>query len=138
MLFRSRAFINRIRSFHYHIGTPDYDLYGMNAEIEMFCEKQILPMKTRQNLLLIVEEMLQLYTPWLRTTHLDMTISYSEKKESLDVVFESSGSALNLFDNAQLPDELGLTIIKSLTESIDYQRLGDKNRLLLILKKMVK
>ncbi|TLU84847.1 MAG: ATP-binding cassette domain-containing protein [Chlorobium sp.] len=135
---KTRAFINRIRSFHYHIGTPDYDLYGMNAEIEMFCEKQILPMKTRQNLLLIVEEMLQLYTPWLRTAHLDMTISYSEKKESLEVVFESSGSALNLFDNAQLPDELGLTIIKSLTESIDYQRLGDKNRLLLILKKMVK
>ena len=110
----------------------------MNAEIEIFCEKQILPVKTRQNLLLVVEEMLQLCNPWLPATHLDMTISYSEKKESLEIAFEYSGSALNLLDKNQLPDELGLTIIQSLTESIDYQRLGDKNRILLILKKMVK
>jgi polar amino acid transport system ATP-binding protein len=132
---KTRAFINRIRSFNYHISSPDYDLYAMNAEIEAFCEKQILPRKTRHNLLLLVEELLQIYNPHLNTTQLDLTIAYSEKKESLELVCESTGDAVNPLDKSLLPDELGLTIINNLAESIDYQHVDNKNRLTLILKK---
>jgi len=130
---KTRAFINRIRSFNYHISSPDYDLYAMNAEIEAFCEKQILPRKTRHNLLLLVEELLQMYNPYLNTTQLDLTIAYSEKKESLELVCESTGDAVNPLDKSLLPDELGLTIITNLAESIDYQHVDNKNRLKLIL-----
>ena len=132
---KTRTFINRIRSFSYHIASPDYDLYAMNAEIETFCDKQILPVKTRQNLLLLVEEMLQIYNPLLSTVLLDINLAYSEKKESLEVVFESTGEAINMLDKSLLPDELGLTLIQSVTESIDYQRVNNKNRVTLILKK---
>jgi polar amino acid transport system ATP-binding protein len=132
---KTRAFINRIRSYNYRISSPDYDLYAMNAEIEAFCEKQILPQKTRNNLLLVVEELLQIYNPYLSTTLLDLTLAYSEKKESLVLSCESTGAAVNPLENSLLPDELGLTIIKNLTESIDYQRVDDKNRLTLLLKK---
>ncbi|MDD2736857.1 MAG: amino acid ABC transporter ATP-binding protein [Desulfuromonadaceae bacterium] len=132
---KTRAFINRVRSFNYQISSPDYDLYAMNAEIEAFCEKQILPRKTRDNLLLLVEELLQMYTPFLQTTLLDMTLSYSEKKESLELVLESAGETVNPLDTALLPDELGLNIIKSLTESIDYHCVDNKNRLTLMMKK---
>ena len=107
----------------------------MNAEIETFCDKQILPVKTRQNLLLLVEEMLQIYNPLLSTVLLDINLAYSEKKESLEVVFESTGEAINMLDKSLLPDELGLTLIQSVTESIDYQRVNNKNRVTLILKK---
>lgn len=132
---KTRAFINRIRSLNYHISSPDYDLYAMNAEIEAFCEKQILPRKTRQNVLLLVEEMLQIYIPVLHTMLLEMTLAYSEKKESLELVFESTGEAVNPLDKNLLPDELGLTIINNLAESIDYQRMNNKNRLTLIVKR---
>ena len=132
---KTRAFINRIRSFSYHIVSPDYDLYAMNAEIEMFCEKQILPLKTRQNLALLVEQMLLIFNPLLSKTHLDIALAYSEKKESLEVVFESIGEALNPLDQNPSPDHSNLTIIQSVTESIDYQRLGNKNRLTMILKR---
>jgi polar amino acid transport system ATP-binding protein len=132
---KTRAFINRIRSCNYRIGSPDYDLYAMNAEIEVFCEKQILPRKTRHNLLLLVEELLQIYNPYLHTTVLDLTISYSEKKESLELVCESTGEAVNPLDKNLLPDELGLMIINSLAETIEFQRVNDKNRLTLMMKK---
>jgi len=132
---KTRAFINRVRSFNCQISSPDYDLYAMNAEIEAFCEKQILPRKTRQNLLLLVEELLQIYTPFLQTTLLDMTLSYSEKKESLELVLESPGETVNPLDISLQPDELGLNIINSLAGSIDYQRVGNKNRLTLLMKK---
>jgi polar amino acid transport system ATP-binding protein len=132
---KTRAFINRIRSFNYHIGSPDYDLYAMNAEIEAFCEKQILSRKTRHNVLLLFEELLQIYNPLLKSAELDLTLAYSEKKERLELVCESTGEALNPLDKERLPDELGLTIINSLAESIDYRRVNNKNRLTLMMNK---
>jgi len=132
---KTRTFINRIRSFTYHIGTPDYDLYALNAEIQTFCEKQILPVKTRQNLILLVEEMLQRFNPILTTVFLDINLAYSEKKESTEVVFESTGVAMNVLEKNQFLGKSGLTLIQNVTESIDYKRLNDKNRLTLILKK---
>jgi polar amino acid transport system ATP-binding protein len=132
---KTRAFINRIRSLNYRIDSPDYDLYAMNAEIETFCERQILPRKTRHNLLLLVEELLQIHGPLLRTATLDLTISYSEKKESLELTLENTGEAVNLLNRSLLPDELGLKIINHLAKSIDYQRVDDKNRVTLSLKK---
>jgi len=133
---KTRAFIQRIRSYTCHISSPDYDLYAMNADIEAFCEKQILPKKTRDSVLLLVEELLQIYTPYLPTTVLDLTLAYSEKSERLKVVCESSGEAANPFDSGNLSDDdLGLAIINNLTESIDYQWLNGKNRLQFLLKK---
>ncbi|MEI7997298.1 MAG: amino acid ABC transporter ATP-binding protein, partial [Methylococcaceae bacterium] len=132
---KTRAFIQRIRSYTCRISSPDYDLYAMNAEIEVFCEKQILPKKTRNNLLLLVEELLQIYTPYLPTIVLDLTIAYAEKSERLKIVCESSGEAANPLDSDNLSDDdLGLTIIKNLTERIDYQWLNGKNRLQFLLK----
>lgn len=132
---KTRAFINRIRSFNYQVNSPDYDLYAMNAEIESFCEKQILPRKTRHNLLLLVEELLQIYTPYLGSAALDVTIGYSEKNENLELVWESGGAPLNPLDAALLPDELGLSIIQNLAGSIEYLWANDKNRLVLKMKK---
>ena len=131
---KTRAFIQRIRSYTCRISSPDYDLYAMNAEIEAFCEKQILPKKTRDSLLLLVEELLQIYTPYLPATVLDLTISYSEKSERLEVVCESAGEAANPLDSDNLSDDdLGLTIIIKLTESIEYRYINGKNILQFLL-----
>ena len=132
---KTRAFINRIRSFNYRISSPDYDLYAMNAEIELFCERQILPRKTRHNLLLLVEELLQMHNPLLATTTLDLTIAYSEKKETLEIILENQGEPVNLLDKDRLPDELGLNIINHLAQEIEYQRTDETNRVTVLLKK---
>nr|WP_300739238.1 hypothetical protein [Trichlorobacter sp.] len=132
---KTRAFINRIRSLNYRIDSPNYDLYAMNAEIELFCERQILPRKSRQNLLLLVEELLQIHNPLLATTALDLTIAYSEKKETLEIILENRGETGNLLDKEQLPDELGLNIINHLAQDINYQRIDDTNRLTVTLRR---
>jgi polar amino acid transport system ATP-binding protein len=132
---KTRAFINRILSYTRRIGSPDYDLYAINAEIEAFCEKQILPKKTRNNLLLLVEELLQIYAPYLGPIVLDMTITYSEKNDRLELICESTGEQANPIESESLDDELGLMIIRNLTESIDYQWINGKNRLQFLIKK---
>ena len=132
---KTRAFINRVRSLTRRIGSPDYDLYAMNAEIEAFCEKHILPRKTRQDLLLLVEEVLQVYAPYLQTGALDLTIGYSEKTDDLELTWESSGEPANPLDGERLPDDFGLMIIRNLTDSIEYRRVDDRNRLSLRLRR---
>ncbi len=131
---KTRAFINRIRSLNYDITSPDYDLYAMNAEIEAFCDKQYLSKEVRDHLLLLVEEVLQLYTPNLHTTHMHMKIAYSENTRKIEIVCESAGSGSNPVENTDMPDDLGLMIIKNMTESIAFQQIDDKNVLTLMMK----
>jgi polar amino acid transport system ATP-binding protein len=86
------------------------------------------------NVLLIVEEFLGIYNSLSKIIDVNLTLSYSEKRDSLEIVFESLGEKENLFDNAD-PDEIGLTIIKNLTENIDYERVNGKNKLSMFLKR---
>ena len=130
---KTRSFINRIRSINYHITSPRYDPHTMSAEIEAFCEKQILPLKTRQNLLLIVEELLRIYTPFLESTFLDITLAYSEKKQSVELVLESGGDGVNPLDKNLLPDHSAESAIWGMMQSIDYRRENGKNRVTLML-----
>jgi len=85
--------------------------------------------------LLLVEELLQIHAPLLATTPLDLTIAYSEKKESLEIILENRGEAVNLLDKDRLPDELGLNIIIHLAEQIDYQRNNGINRVTVLMKR---
>jgi hypothetical protein len=55
----------------------------MNAEIEAFCKRHILPRSTRQDLLLAAEEVLVLFNPQLNFAALDLTVDYSEKSGRL-------------------------------------------------------
>jgi polar amino acid transport system ATP-binding protein len=125
---RTRNFIQRIRSYTHRITSPDFDLYALNAEIETFCEKHILPREQRAQLLLVVEEVLQMYAPWLKTTALDLAIAFSERTRELELTWESGGEPVNPLRADRLPDEMGLNIVRNLTEDITYQRLGDRNR----------
>ena len=128
---KTKAFINRIRSYHCHIASPDYDLYAMNAEIEAFCEKQILSKKTRHDLLLLTEELLQLYRPRLASAPLDLSIAFSEKTDRLEILIESEGDQANPFEHPDASEDLGLMIIRNMTGSIDYSHSNGKNKLLL-------
>lgn len=128
---KTRAFIHRIRRFNYTIASPDYDLYAMNAEIEAFCERQILPAKTRQKLLLLVEELLQVHHALLSRAPIELAISHSEKQETLEVFLEYPGEAVNLLKEAVSEDDPGMAIIEKLTASVTHQWNDGINKLAL-------
>jgi polar amino acid transport system ATP-binding protein len=119
---RTKAFIHRIRSFHYRIESPDFDLYAMNGEIEAFCEKQILSKAARHDLLLLIEELLGVYRPRLSQMALDVTIDFSEKSGRLEVVCESAADSGNPLDEENASNELPLMIIQNLTENVQFER----------------
>ena len=131
---KTREFINRIRSYHYRISSPNYDLYAMNAEIEAFCEKQILSRQTRHDLLLLVEELLLLFSP-SPSANLELTIAYSEKTGRLEIVLETYGDFGNPLAQEPSPDRMGLMIIHNLAENIRFLQPEGRNRWELQLKK---
>ncbi|WP_094607099.1 Vitamin B12 import ATP-binding protein BtuD [Sporomusa silvacetica DSM 10669] len=124
---KTKTFINRIRSFNYHIGSKNYDLYAMNAEIEAFCAKHLLPKKVSSNVLLLVEEVLGLQTEFSDIT---LTFAYSEKSGQLEFVFESMGVSANPLEEGVRDDDIGLMLIKGTCESIRYSYENGKNILI--------
>jgi polar amino acid transport system ATP-binding protein len=133
---KTRAFVNRLRSVCFHLDTADFDLYAVNAEIELFCEKQVLSKKMRHNVLLLVEELLMIHAPRLGTTPLDVTLTHAEKNDYLELLLESAGEPVYPLDRELLPDDLGLKIITNLAAAIDYRSIGSRNRLTVGIKKV--
>jgi polar amino acid transport system ATP-binding protein len=132
---KTSAFINRVRSYRAHIASPDFDLYALNAEIEAFCEKHIVPREARGNLMLLVEEVLQLHKPWLARGTLDLTVSYSEKNGQLELDCECSGDAGNQLHPDEGEDGLEAMIIQAQCERIDYRLVDGRSRLEFLVKR---
>jgi polar amino acid transport system ATP-binding protein len=132
---KTKAFINRIRSFIYNINSPDYDLYEMNAEIQQFCEKHVLSKKMINDVLLVIEECLSIHAALSKSFDIVLTIFYSEKHDSLEIIFEYGGDEENMFEKIS-DDDISLTIIKNLIENVEYQRIEGKNRLCMLMKKV--
>lgn len=132
---KTKAFINRIRSFRYHLATPDYDLYAMNAEIEAFCEKHVLPKKVRHNVLLLLEELLLMFNPSGTWSEIDICLDYSEKFDNLTLTIERGGEAFNPLRESDQTDDISLAIVNNLGEKIEYEWVEGKNRVNLIVKR---
>ena len=132
---KTRAFINRIRSFNRRIASVDFDIYALNAEIEQFCEKQLLPRSARQNLLLLVDELLQIHKPRLPRSAVDLTIAYSEKSGRLELVIESDGTAGDPLAMAEGDDGLAITLIRGFSETIEYRPVDGRSRLEVVVRK---
>lgn len=134
---RTRMFVNRVRSLAFQIRSEDFDLYAINGEIERFCEKHILPKTTRNKVLLLVEELLIILSAAQDpgSFEIDLTVSYSEKHDIVELSAEIPGIHYDPFEENNLPCELGTTIIKNLTENLKCTRVGDRSRFTMKVKK---
>jgi polar amino acid transport system ATP-binding protein len=99
------------------------------AEVEAFCEKHILPRKTRYNLMVAIDELLEIYKPDIREAPLDFGVAYSEKTDALEVTLERSGEWPQPLESNPRPDDIGLRLLRGVTETIDYSTSGGKSRL---------
>lgn len=125
---KTRAFIHRIRSLNYHIASADYDLYALQAELEAFCEKHMLSKKASDNIALISEEVLGIQSNY---SNLDLSLSYSEKDGGVEMVCESEGNPVNPLEEGALKDDLGLMLMKSRSDNIEYKYENGRNILTL-------
>ena len=131
---RTRTFINRIRTLQRQITSVDFDLYTLKAEIEQFSERQFLSRAQRHDLLLLAEELFLLHRPHLREGPVDVTISHSEKSGRVDIVVDAPGGPLSPLDVGPEDDGLGVTIVRTVSESVVHRTEDGRSRLEIVLK----
>jgi polar amino acid transport system ATP-binding protein len=85
--------------------------------------------------MLAIEEILEICRPDLRAAALDLTVTYSEKTEALDLTFERSGEWPNPLENDQQPDDLGLRIVRRVAEAVEYRTADGRSSLSLRIRK---
>jgi len=133
---KTKAFINRIRSLNFQIRSQDYDLYQLNAEIEQFCEKHFLSRKTVNNTLLIYEELLSVYQHFFKAYHIDISLAYSEKHNTMELHFSYQGDKHNLLESDFEDDELSINLINNLSQEFNFSYENHYNKISLLIKKV--
>ncbi len=128
---KTRAFIHRIRSWHYAITSRDYDLYHLQADLEAFCDKHMLPRKIKEIIVHLAEEVLGIQSDY---SDLSLNLHFSEKDGNLQMVCESEGAPVNPLEEGVLEDEIGLRLIRARSESVHYTYKNGKNILALKIK----
>jgi len=129
---KTKEFIHRIRSLDIPVTSKDYDLYAIQAQLQMFCEKHFLPAVVIGYVIFVAEEVLMLQKDF-SDTHL--RVSYSEKDGTVNMVCESAGEPYNPFMDKDIADEIGLKLIESRCQGIDHQYNEGRNILLMQVKK---
>jgi polar amino acid transport system ATP-binding protein len=128
---KTQAFINRVRSLNFRIRSRDYDLYALQGEMEVFCEKHLVSKKVTGYVVHIAEELLELQTDF---TNIELNLSYSEKDGDVQLVCESTGMPVNPLKEDLLEEDIALKLILGRCKTVDYTYTDGKNILVLKIK----
>lgn len=121
------AFLQRIRSCRFRLDSADLDLYRLMAEVEAFCDRHVISRRRRHDLLLLLEELVEIYRPDLKTWPVELAVTYSEKTSVIEVACETDAASPDPFTAPAGPEDFGRRIIENLG-SPSQPRIEDGNR----------
>ena len=131
---KTRAFIQRIKTFQFEIAAKAFDYYRLNSEIEEFGRKQLMSQKQIHNTQLLCEELLiNMLLPKLEQNSypISITVGRFEDKEVVELTAVYGGPPFNPLENTDEMD-LSARIINNLSESVTYTNDGN-NRIRILL-----
>lgn len=132
---KTRIFIHRVRVFHENITDINFDLYKLNARIEMFCAKHTADKKIVNNLLLLVEEILteMLLPHECGEFGIGLTVEYAEKSGDFQIMFDYAGPRRNPLDQEATADNLPLLLVTRMAKQSEHTFADGKNQLRVML-----
>ena len=116
---RTKAFLQHVRKYQRQLTSVHFDLYRLNAEIEQFCDRQLLPKEPRMDLLLLAEELLALHKTALADFVVDVSVAYAEKTGTLTLVLESADNGTDPLAPRADDDGLGLRLARGVAERLE-------------------
>jgi polar amino acid transport system ATP-binding protein len=125
---KTRAFIQKIRSFGYTAPGRGFDIYELNAQLEAFLRKQMFTDKQIRSAQLITEELLCGLLP---DTPIDFTVEHrGEAGETAITAVYDGGEKNPLTGN---DEDLSLMIIGKMARSVSHRFENGKNAVTVIL-----
>jgi polar amino acid transport system ATP-binding protein len=128
---KTKTFIHRIRSMNFEITSPDFDLYAMQGEMELFCDKHNISKKMTGIVQHIAEEILSLQSDY---SNIAMSLSFSEKDGTVLLSCISRSKPNNPFENVDEENEIAIMLIKGRCQDISYRYEDGKNIIVLKMK----
>ncbi len=84
---RTRAFVNGLKVLHIHVNSESFDFIGTQSQIEEYCYKNQVSVKTAYRISSVFEELcVQILMPTLSECDISMTVEYSEKSPQTRMV----------------------------------------------------
>lgn len=126
---KTRRFIRQLKVLSLVIDRSDFDFPAINSSLEEFGRKQMMPQRQIYRTQLVFEELvMQRLVNEKNIGEIHMDVEYSEKEDSVDMIFRYGGEKLGLSD-----DEKDLTAItlRGVTKSISHKYDGNENVLVL-------
>ena len=121
---KTRAFINRLKTFHRTITDRNFDIYELNSAAVEFCRRQYASEKQIYRVQLVLEEMLlNIILPQLEDGKIavDVTVEYSVKDSRL-AVFISSAEPFTLRESGA--GDLSMFMLRAVCTDIAEERNG--------------
>ncbi|MBP5280049.1 MAG: amino acid ABC transporter ATP-binding protein, partial [Erysipelotrichaceae bacterium] len=113
----TRRFVQNLKVLSLEINSRNYDFLSMASQIENYCNKNQIAPKATKRILLVFEEITQLLMQKLDSPVIKAVCEYSESEESANWTISYSGPAM---DVSKAEDELGMTVLKGMTDTIEY------------------
>lgn len=124
---RTKAFIQRLKTFRYEIPSRTFDFYQLNTQTELFCQKYRVSRDTSYRLQLCVEESIFYLFNHDLADHIFLSISYSEKEDHALLALDYNGPNGDPFAGAK--EDLGLQLLRFKTSQIRYENDENGNHL---------
>ena len=115
---RTRAFINRLKTFQRTITDRNFDIYGLNGAVVEFCRRQFASEKQIYRVQLVLEELLvNIMLPQMKGERIaiDVTVAYSMKDSTLSV-YAAADQDFSL--EGQGGDDLSLAMLRAVCTDI--------------------
>ena len=119
---KTRRFVRRLKVLELNIESRDYDFLGMASQIESYCKKNQVAKKLANRIQLAFEEAMQLLVPSLEQPAIEAVVEYSEAAETAEWLIRYGGEP---YDMTAANDELALSVLRGMAESIEYTRQED-------------
>ena len=117
---RTRAFINKVRTYSFAVESRSFDFYALTAGLEAFARKYLLTPKQANALQLAAEELLlnKLLPSIDGEPHLTLTAGYSEQSGAVELTFQwPSPTAAADPMQGRGEDDLSLLLLQKLLKS---------------------
>ena len=115
---KTRRFVKRLKVLELSISGRDYDFLGMQAQIEGYCSKNQIAPKRMGRIQLVFEEAMEgLLLPRLEAPQIRAVVECSEASGNAEWTFSYAGSRINVLEGG---DEMALSVLKGVTENMDY------------------
>ena len=117
---KTRQFIKRLKVLELFIKSPDFDFISYINQIEIFGNKNEVPKKIIDKLILLFEEICVtiLLSRLGKTPKIRVTIEYSAQEVAVYMLIDYNGEQFNIEDS---DDDISLMIIKKRASQIEYR-----------------